>query len=99
MNKLLKITQTLIFSVLILLIAVFVWQFFNDYAKLLFIPLGFLSIYYLLIYLFVKLQQHNDSKIWFYGGIFFIIVPLFAFSVAYKPVMEFSFNILQILGR
>lgn len=99
MNKLLKITQTLVFTVLILLIIVFIWQFFNDYAKLLFIPLGFLSIYYLLLYLFVKLLPQNHSKAWFYVGLFFMIIPLLAFSMAYKPVLEFSYNILQTLGN
>ncbi len=98
MNKLLKIAQVFVFTILILLIAVFIWQFFDAYAKLLFIPLGVLSIYYLLIYLFAKLLQQNQS-IWFYVGIVFIIIPLLAFSLAYKPVLEFSYNILQTLGN
>lgn len=99
MNKLLKITQTLIFTILILLVIVFIWQFFNNYAQLLFLPLGVLSIYYLLIYLFAKLLQQQQSKMWFYVGIIFIIIPLIAFSLAYKPVLEFSYNILQSLSN
>ncbi|WLD23987.1 hypothetical protein NU10_00940 [Flavobacterium dauae] len=99
MNKLLKITQTLIFTILILLVIVFIWQFFNNYAQLLFLPLGVLSIYYLLIYLFAKLLQRQQSKMWFYVGIIFIIIPLIAFSLAYKPVLEFSYNILQSLSN
>lgn len=99
MNKLLKITQTLIFTILILLILVSIYQFFNDYAKLFFIPLGILSFYYLLIYLFAKLLHKNNSKLLFYVGIFFIIIPLLAFSVAYKPVLEFSYTILQTLSN
>lgn len=99
MNKLLKIAQVFIFTILILLIGVFIWQFFDAYAQLLFIPLGILSVYYLLIYLFAKLLQQNQSKIWFYIGIFFMIIPLLAFSMAYKPVLEFSYNILQTLGN
>ena len=99
MNKLLKITQTLIFTILILLVIVFIWQFFNAYAQLLFLPLGVLSIYYLLIYLFAKLLQQQQSKMWFYVGIIFIIIPLIAFSLAYKPVLEFSYNVLQSLSN
>ncbi|WP_091095929.1 hypothetical protein [Paenimyroides marinum] len=99
MNKLLKIAQTLIFTILILLVIVFIWQFFNNYAQLLFLPLGVLSIYYLLIYLFARLLQQQQSKMWFYTGIIFIIIPLIAFSVAYKPVLEFSYNILQSLSN
>ena len=99
MNKLLKITQTLIFTILILLVIVFIWQFFNNYAQLLFLPLGVLSIYYLLIYLFAKLLQRQQSKMWFYVGIIFIIIPLIAFLLAYKPVLEFSYNILQSLSN
>ena len=99
MNKLLKITQILIFTILILLIIVFIWQFFNDYAKLMFIPLGFLSIYYLLLHLFAKLVQHKQSKAGFYAGVVFIIVPLLAFSLAYKPVLEFSYHILQSISN
>ncbi len=99
MNKLLKIAQTLIFTILILLVIVFIWQFFNNYAQLLFLPLGVLSIYYLLIYLFARLLQQQQSKMWFYVGIIFIIIPLIAFSVAYQPVLEFSYNILQSLSN
>lgn len=98
MKKLLKITQILIFSILILLIIVFIWQFFNAYATLLLLPLGFLSMYYLLIHFFVRLMQQKKSKIWLYIGLFFIIVPLIAFSIAYKPILEFSYSILQTFG-
>lgn len=98
MNKLLKIAQVFIFTILILIIAVFIWQFFDPFAQLLFIPLGILSVYYLLIYLFAKLLQQNQSKIWFYVGIVFMIIPLLAFSLAYKPMLEFSYNILQIFN-
>lgn len=97
MNQLLKIIQIAIFTVLLLIIGVFVWQFFNPYAQLLLLPLGVLSIYYLLIYLFAKLLQHRQSKIWLYTGIVFIIMPLISFSLAYRPVMEFSLSILQSL--
>ncbi|HLW63504.1 MAG TPA: hypothetical protein VKY33_08915 [Flavobacterium sp.] len=97
MNKLLKIAQILVFTVLLLIVGVFIWQFFNAYAQLLFIPLGLLSIYYLLIYSFVRLLQHQTSKIWFYIGIVFIIIPLIAFSTAYRPIMEFSLNIINML--
>lgn len=97
MNKLLKIAQVLVFTVLLLIVGVFIWQFFNAYAQLLFIPLGLLSIYYLLIYSFARLLQHQTSKIWFYIGIVFIIIPLIAFSTAYRPIMEFSLNIINML--
>src|SRR5690554_86349 len=97
MNKLLKIAQILVFTVLLLIVGVFIWQFFNAYAQLLFIPLGLLSIYYLLIYSFARLLQHQTSKIWFYIGIVFIIIPLIAFSTAYQPIMEFSLNFLNML--
>ena len=97
MNKLLKIAQILVFTVPLLIVGVFIWQFFNAYAQLLFIPLGLLSIYYLLIYSFVRLLQHQTSKIWFYIGIVFIIIPLIAFSTAYRPIMEFSLNIINML--
>ncbi|HLW40847.1 MAG TPA: hypothetical protein VKY82_00595 [Flavobacterium sp.] len=97
MNKLLKIIQVLVFTVLLLIIGVFVWQFFNAYARLLLLPLGVLSIYYLLIYSFARLMQHNTSKIWFYIGIVFIIIPLIAFSTAYQPIMEISLNFLNML--
>lgn len=98
MNKFLKIAQVLVFTVLLLIVGVFIWQFFNPYAQLLFIPLGLLSIYYLLIYSFARLLQHQTSKIWFYIGIVFIIIPLIAFSAAYRPIMEFSLNIINMLA-
>lgn len=97
MNQLLKIIQIAIFTVLLLIIGVFVWQFFNAYAQLLLLPLGILSIYYLLIYLFAKLLQHKQSKLWLYTGIVFMVIPLISFSLAYRPVMEFSLHILQSL--
>lgn len=95
MNKLLKIAQVLIFTVLLLTIGVFIWQFFNPYARLMLIPLGILSIYYLLIYSFARLLQHQTSKMWMYVGILFIIIPLIAFSMAYQQIMEFSMQILN----
>lgn len=97
MNQLVKITQILIFTVLLLIIGVFIWQFFNPYAQLLLIPLAILNIYYLLIYAFAKLLHHRQSKIWFYAGILFIIIPLLSFSLAYKPIMEFSLRIIQAI--
>ena len=99
MNKLLKLTQVLVFTVLILIIITFIWQFFNPFAKLLFLPLGILSIYYLLLNVFVRLNQNNTSKAWFYIGVFFIIIPLISFSIAYKPIMEFSYNIVNAFGN
>jgi len=98
MNKLLKPTQILVFTILILILATFVWQFFNPFAKLLFLPLGILSIYYLLLNVFVKLYQQKTSNMWFYVGLFFITIPLLAFLVAYKQIMEFSFNIVNSLA-
>ncbi len=99
MNRLLKIIQILIFTVFVLIVGVFVWQFFDPYAQLLFLPLGILSIYYLLIYSFCRLMLQQTAKIWFYVGIVFIIVPLIAFSVAYRPILELSLNILEMLSN
>lgn len=99
MNKLIKLTQALIFTILIVIIGVFIWQFFNAYAKLLLLPLGILSIYYLLIYAFVKLLSPNSNKLFFYVGVVFIIIPLIAFSIAYNNIIEFSYNILNSFGN
>src|SRR5690554_7383156 len=63
MNKLLKIIQVLVFTVLLLIIGVFVWQFFNAYARLLLLPLGVLSIYYLLIYSFARLIDRKSTRL------------------------------------
>jgi len=97
MNRLLKIIQVLIFTILLLVVGVFIWQFFNPYAQLLLLPLGILSIYYLLMYAFAKLLQQHNSKIWLYIGVVFIVIPLIAFSTAYRPIMEFSLNIINAL--
>lgn len=99
MNKLIKITQILLFTILIVLIAVLIGQFFNSYAQLFFVPLGILSVYYLLIYFFAKLLAHSTSKIWLYVGLVFIIMPLVAFWVAYKPVLDLSYQVLQIFAN
>lgn len=97
MDRLLKIIQVLLFTILLLVIGVLIWQFFNPYAQLLLLPLGVLSIYYLLIHIFAKLLQQQTSKIWFYIGVAFIVIPLITFSVAYRPIMEFSLNIINAL--
>lgn len=94
MQKLLKITQVLIFTILLLVIGVFVWQFFNPFAQILFFPLLFLSVYYLLLHVFAKLNVHKTSKMWFYLGVFFIAIPLIAYATNYRSIMEFSLNIL-----
>lgn len=99
MNKLIKITQTLLFTVLIIVITVFIWQFFNSYAQLFLMPLGILSVYYLLIYFFAKLLAQSTSKIWLYVGLVFIIMPLVAFWVAYKPILDISYQVLQIFAN
>lgn len=99
MNKLLKLIQALIFTILIVIIGVFIWQFFNAYAQLLLLPLGILSVYYLLIYTFVKLLPQNTSKTWYYTGLIFIIIPLVAFSLAYDKIIDFSYNILNSFGN
>ena len=98
MDKVIKIARVLIFTVLLLIIGVFVWQFFNPYARLMLIPLGVLNIYYLLIYSFAWLLQRQTSKIWRYVGIVLVVLPLIAFSMAYNSVLEFSYNILQTLS-
>lgn len=95
MTKLIKIAQVFVFTILLLIIGAFIWQFFDAFAQLLFLPLGILSIYYLLIYSFAKLMQHKTAKIWFYVGIVLLVLPLVAFSLAYKPILEFSYYTLQ----
>src|SRR5690606_16362335 len=97
MNKLLKIAQTLIFTILILLVIVFIWQFFNNYAQLLFLPLGCLCIYYLLIYLFSRLFHYLHTIICFYVIIIFIFFPLFFFSMSCQAVFYFSYIFILIL--
>ncbi len=94
MQQLLKITQILIFTILILVIGVFIWQFVNPFAQILFFPLLFLSVYYLLIHLFAKLNAQRTSKVWLYIGVFLIIIPLIAYATNYRHIMEFSLNIL-----
>jgi hypothetical protein len=49
------------------------------------------------MYAFAKLLQQQTSKIWFYIGVVFIVIPLIAFSTAYRPIMEFSLNIINAL--
>ena len=94
MQQLLKITQILIFTILLLVIGVFIWQFFNPFAQILFFPLLFLSVYYLLLHVFAKLNAQKTSKIWLYLGIVLIALPLIAYVTNYRSVMEFSLNIL-----
>src|SRR5690606_21807474 len=99
MNRLLKIIQVLIFTVLLLVVGVFIWQFFNAYDQLLLLPLCILSIYYLLLYAFAKLLQPQTSKIWFYICVVFLVMPLIAFSTAYRPIIELSLNLVNGLTK
>lgn len=99
MDKVIKIARVLIFTVLLLIIGVFVWQFFDPYARLMLIPLGVLNIYYLLIYCFAWLLQRQTSKIWLYAGIVLVVLPLIAFSVANKQIMDFSLNVFTAFTR
>lgn len=95
MQKLNKLLSALLFTILLLIIGSVIWSFFNPYVRVVLIPLGVLSIYYLLLVGFTKLVGVNDSKLFFYTGIVLIILPLLAVGMAYDRFIAFSASIVN----
>ncbi|WP_448606172.1 hypothetical protein [Paenimyroides ceti] len=94
MQKLIKILSILIFTILIVIIGVFIWSFFNPYAQVLLIPLGILSIYYAFLFGFCKLVNSN-SRYFEYIMIFLIVIPLISVSYSYDRFVTLSIDMLN----
>ena len=95
MEKISKTISILIFTILLLVVGVVIWSFFDPYAQVLLLPLGFLSLYYLLLFSFVKLIGAKTSKPWRYLILFMIVVPLLSFAYGYNTFIRFSITLLN----
>jgi len=95
MEKISKTISILIFTILLLVVGTVIWSFFDPYAQVLLLPLGFLSVYYLLLFSFVKLIGSKTSKPWKYLILFMIIVPLLSFAYGYNTFIRFSITVLN----
>ena len=99
MQKSKKLLSILLFSILILIVGVLIWSFFNPYARAMLIPLGMLSVYYLLIYGFVSLTGKSDSRIYYYFILVLIVIPLITLGLAYDRFIDFSVSLLNYLQQ
>jgi|SRR5690606_19030600 len=99
MQKSKKLLSILLFTILILIVGVLVWSFFNPYARAMLIPLGMLSVYYLLIYGFVSLTGKSDSRIYYYFILVLIVIPLITLGLAYDRFINFSISLLNYLQQ
>jgi len=95
MEKISKTISILIFTILLVIAGAVIWSFFNPYAQVLLLPLGFLSVYYLLLYSFVKLIGNKTSKPWKYLILFMIVFPLLSFAYGYNTFIRFSITLLN----
>lgn len=95
MQKSKKLLAILLFTILLLIIGILVWSFFNPYARVMLVPLGMLSIYYLLVYTFVNLTGEVNTKIFHYFILVLIILPLLALGLAYDRFIAFSVSLLN----
>lgn len=95
MEKISKTISILIFTILLLVVGTVIWSFFDPYAQVLLLPLGFLSVYYLLLFSFVKLIGQKTSKAWKYLIIIMIVVPLLSFAYGYNTFIRFSITVLN----
>ena len=99
MQKLLKTLSIFIFTILLLIIGSVIWSFFNSYARVMLIPLGILSIYYLLLYSFIKLLNLKNTQGFYYVGLALILLPLLCVAAAYEEFISFSVQILNYFSR
>ena len=95
MEKISKTISILIFTILLLVVGVVIWSFFDPYAQVLLLPLGFLSLYYLLLFSFLKLIGNKTSKLWRYLILFMVVVPLLSFAYGYNTFIRFSIEVLN----
>lgn len=95
MQKSKKLLAILLFTILLLIIGILVWSFFNPYARVMLVPLGMLSIYYLLVYTFVNLTGEVNTKMFYYFILVLIILPLLALGLAYDRFIAFSVSLLN----
>ncbi|PJR03301.1 hypothetical protein [Avrilella dinanensis] len=99
MQKSKKLLAVLLFTILILIVGVLIWSFFNPYARVMLIPLGMLSLYYLLIYGFVSLTNQSESRMYYYFILVLIIIPLLTLGLAYDRFIAFSVSLLNYLQQ
>ncbi|HLV46766.1 MAG TPA: hypothetical protein VKY32_06970 [Flavobacterium sp.] len=99
MQKSKKLLSILLFTVLILIVGVLIWSFFNPYARAMLIPLGMLSIYYLLIFGFVSLTGKSDSRTYYYFILVLAIIPLLTLGIAYDRFIDFSVSLLKYIQQ
>ncbi|WP_277632140.1 hypothetical protein [Avrilella dinanensis] len=99
MQKSKKLLAVLLFTILILIVGVLIWSFFNPYARVMLIPLGMLSLYYLLIYGFVSLTSQSESRMYYYFILVLIIIPLLTLGLAYDRFIAFSVSLLNYLQQ
>ena len=99
MHKTKKLLAILMFTILILIIGTLIWSFFNPHARAMLIPLGILSIYYLLIYGFTTLTGTSGSKFQYYFTLSLVILPLLALGLAYDRFIAFSVTLLNYLQQ
>lgn len=97
MSKSQKLLSGLLFGIVFMVLGVTIWSFFNPYAAVAYIPLLFISIYYLLWYLFTKLTSFFDTRWGHYIVLVAVILPLVALLVQKESIIRFSIQVLNAI--
>jgi len=97
MNKSQKFLSVLQFGVLLLIVATLVWSFFNPYAMVALVPLGLISVYYILWYLMVRLVPFLQTKRGYYIVVFAAVFPLITMATASKSVINYSIQFINLI--
>lgn len=95
MKQLNKLLTILIFSILLLIIGVVIWSFFDPYARVMLVPLGILNIYYFLLFSFIKLKSLQEVRWAKTLGWILIALPLVALALAYDRFIYFSADLIN----
>lgn len=93
MKTLKKITLVII---IILLIAGIVIAFLGGFMPLFCIPIGFLFLYYLIIYIAIVMLAKHKNKLFIYICSFFILIPLAWLLIDWESLIDFLMQSVHI---
>lgn len=99
MSKSQKLLSVLQFAILLMVLASFVWSFFNPYASIAYIPLIIISIYYLLWYLFIKMVPFFNTNKGYYFVLAFVILPILVFMMNKEVIVNLSIHLLNMIQK
>lgn len=94
MKPLDKYISIALFTLLVLITGCVVYSYFNPYAQVLLIPMGFMSIYYLILFAFSKLVL-SENKISLFIGMVLLCIPVLSIALAYDRFISFSIDFLN----